>query len=241
MISKYIQIGNRIEIESVKKTVDETGEMIRKTYRSELYDIVSEDQVKIAMPMEQTKIVLLPVDAEYSLCFYTSNGLYQCLARVTERFKSNNLFVLVMELETDLQKYQRREYYRLNTILDMKCKPIDKADQTGLAQVEFLDTDLTFDNGTMVDISGGGARFISSVQYQKNSLIRFVFSLFVNGAITEYKLIGKVLRSEKMENREDSYENRIQFVNMQNDDRESIIRYIFEEERKMRHRERGTF
>ena len=241
MISKYIQIGNRIEIESIKKTVDETGEMIRKTYRSELYDIVSEDQVKIAMPMEQTKIVLLPVDAEYSLCFYTSNGLYQCLARVTERFKSNNLFVLVMELETDLQKYQRREYYRLNTVLDMKCKPIEKSDPTGLAQVEFMDTDLTFDNGTMVDISGGGARFISNVQYQKNSLIRFVFSLFVNGEITEYKLIGKVLRSEVLENREDSYENRIQFVNMPHDDRESIIRYIFEEERKMRHRERGTF
>lgn len=241
MISKYIQIGNRIEIESIKKTVDETGEIVRKTYRSELYDIVSEDQVKIAMPMEQTKIVLLPVDAEYSLCFYTSNGLYQCLARVIERFKSNNLFVLVMELETDLQKYQRREYYRLNTVLDMKCKPIEKADSTGLAQVEFMDTDLTFDNGTMVDISGGGARFISNVQYQKNSLIRFVFSLFVNGEITEYKLVGKVLRSELLENREDSYENRIQFVNMPHDDRESIIRYIFEEERKMRHRERGTF
>ena len=81
--------------------------------------------IKIAMPMEQSKIVLLPVDAEYSLCFYTPNGLYQCLARVVERYKSNNLFVLSMELETDLQKYQRREYYRLNTILDMKSKEIN--------------------------------------------------------------------------------------------------------------------
>lgn len=241
MISKYIHVGDRIEIESVKKTVDETGEITRKTYRSELYDIVSEDQIKIAMPMEQTKIVLLPVDAEYSLCFYTPAGLYQCLARVTERFKSNNLFVLLMELETDLQKYQRREYYRLNTILDMKCKPIEDGDKQSLTKVQFMDTDLTFDNGTMVDISGGGARFISNVQYQKGSLIRFVFSLFVNGSVTEYKLIGKILKSDPMENREDSYENRIQFVNMPNDDRESIIRYIFEEERKMRHRERGTF
>lgn len=241
MISKYIQIGNRIEIESIKKTVDEKGEITRKTYRSELYDIVSEDEIKIAMPMEQTKIVLLPVDAEYSLCFFTDNGLYQCIARVTERFKSNNLFVLKMELETDLQKYQRREYYRLNTILEMKCKPIDKEHESKLAQVEFIDTDLTFDNGTMVDISGGGARFISGVKYEKGSLIRFVFSLFVNGSITEYKLVGKILKSEEMENREGSFENRIQFVNMQTDERESIIRYIFEEERKKRHRERGTF
>ncbi|MBO4889524.1 MAG: flagellar brake protein [Lachnospiraceae bacterium] len=240
MISKFVQIGNKIEIESIKKTTDELGEITRKTYRSELYDIESEDIIKIAMPMEQSKIVLLPVDAEYSLCFYTSNGLYQCLARVVERYKSNNLFVLSMELETDLQKYQRREYYRLNTVLEMKSKAIDDDGNKNLQQVQFIDTDLTFDNGTMVDISGGGARFISKVQYPKGSLIRFVFSLFVNGSVTEYKLVGKVLRSEPMENREDSFENRIQFVNMVNDDRESIIKYIFEEERKQRHRQRGT-
>lgn len=242
MISKYVQIGTRIEIESIKKTTDEYGEITRKSYRSELYDIESEDIIKIAMPMEQSKIVLLPVDAEYSLCFYTPNGLYQCLARVVERYKSNNLFVLSMELETDLQKYQRREYYRLSTVLDMKSLAIDPNEKAaGLEQVQFLGTDLTFDNGTMVDISGGGARFISKVQYSEGSLIRFVFSLFVNGQVTEYKLVGKVLKSTPMENREDSFENRIQFVNMVNDDRESIIKYIFEEERKMRHRERGTF
>ena len=238
-ISKYIQVGNKIEIESIKKTTDELGEITRKTYRSELYDIESDDVIKIAMPMEQTKIVLLPVDAEYSLCFYTPGGLYQCLARVIERYKSNNLFVLSMELQTDLQKYQRREYYRLNTVLDMKSKVIDENVPGGLEQVQFIDTDLTFDNGTMVDISGGGARFISQVRYQEGVLIRFVFSLFVNGRVTEYKLVGKVLKSTPIENREDSYENRIQFVNMVNDDRESIIKYIFEEERKLRHRERG--
>lgn len=240
MISKYIQIGNRIELESVKKGVNEYGEIVRKTYRSELYEIVTEDKIKIAMPMEQTKLVLLPVDGEYSMCFYTPNGLYQCMARVAERYKSNSLFVLVMELETDLQKYQRREYYRLNTVLDMKCRPLDNGEGINpLEHVEFMDTDLTFDNGVMVDISGGGARFISTVQYAKESLIQFVFSLFVNGSITEYKLLGRVLKSEKMENREDSYENRIQFVNMMNEDRESIIRYIFEEERKIRRRARG--
>lgn len=243
MLSKYIQVGNKIELESVRKSVNEYGEIIRKTYISELYEIVSEDTVRIAMPMEQTKLVLLPVDGEYSMCFFTPNGLYQCIARVVERYKSDKLFVLVMELQTDLQRYQRREYYRLNTILDMKCKIIDEkneeAEDNATEHVEIYDTDLTFDNGIMVDISGGGARFISSVQYQEHSLIRFVFSLFVNGRMTEYRLVGRILKSHPMENRENQYENRIKFVNMVNEDRESIIRYIFEEERKLRQRERG--
>ena len=186
-------------------------------------------------------MILLPVDGEYSLCFFTKNGLYQCLARVTERYKSNNLFVLVMELETDLQRYQRREYYRLNTVLDMKCKKIDEKPQEDsiTERVEFLDTDLTFDNGTMVDISGGGARFISKASYSEGSLIRFVFSLFVNGNVTEYRLLGRILKSTAMENKPGYFEHRVQFVNMVNEDRESIIRYIFEEERKQRHRERS--
>ncbi len=236
MISKYLTVGNKLELETI--TMDGNGEEIRKTYRSQLYDIVSEDQIKIAMPMEQTKVVLLPVDGEYSLCFYTASGLYQCLARVVDRYKSDNIFVLLMELTTDLQKYQRREYYRLNTVLDMKCRQISESENGGYSQVEFIDTDLTFDNGTMVDISGGGARFVSTAKYAKGSLIRFVFSLFVNGRMTEYNLVGKVLLSEPVENRDKLFEHRIQFVNMVNEDRESIIKYIFEEERKLRHRER---
>lgn len=241
MISKYLTVGNKLEIETIGEPSGTEGfENGRKTYISELYDIVSEDQIKIAMPMEQTKIILLPVDGEYSLCFYTPNGLYQCIGRVIERYKTDNLFVLVIELITGLQRYQRREYYRLNCVLDMKCKQIDEKEFNNThEQVMFLDTDLTFDNGIMVDISGGGARFISQVKYPKGSLIRFVFSLYVNGQMSEYKLVGKVLRSRELENRPDNYEHRIQFVNMMNDDRESIIRYIFEEERKLRHRERG--
>ena len=240
MISKYIHVGDKLELTSVRKSVNEYGEIVRKTYKSELYEIESEDTIKIAMPMEQTKLVLLPVDGEYSLCFYTPNGLYQCLARVAERYKSNKLYVLEMELETDLQRYQRREYYRLNTILDMKCKVLTEGEVNNLTeQVEIFDTDITFDNGIMVDISGGGARFISSVQYQEHSLIRFVFSLFVNGSMTEYRLIGRILKSQPIVNKENQFENRIKFENMVTEERESIIKYIFEEERKLRHRERS--
>ena len=81
------------------------------------------------MPMEQGKVILLPVDGEYNLCFYTQSGLYQCLARVIDRYKSDNIFVLVMELTTDIRKYQRREYYRLNCVLDMKARNVTPSDK----------------------------------------------------------------------------------------------------------------
>ena len=237
MISKYVNVGDRIDIESIKNS---SAAVERKTYRSQVFDIESEDRIKVAMPMEQGRVILLPVDEEFNLCFYTPSGLYQCLGRVADRYKTNNIFVLVMELTTDIRKYQRREYYRLNCIIDMKSTMIDQKDVSSLSErVQFIDTDLTFDNGTMVDISGGGARFISKVRYPKDSNILFTFSLFVNDTNTTYKLLGKILVSNEIEGRQGEYEHRIMFVNIMNDDREGIIKYIFEEERKIRRREKG--
>ncbi len=240
MLSKYVSIGAKLELETIDRMGDVEDSSERRTYRSKLHDIVSEDQIKIAMPIEQGKLVLLPVDGEYNICFYTPSGLYQCLARVVDRYKSDNIFILVMELTTDIRRYQRREYYRLNCVLDMKCREVAEEDINGFNErVRFFDTDIMFSDGIMVDISGGGARFISRVRYEKNANIQFIFSLFVNGQLTEYKLLGKVLLSERLDNRDDEFEHRIQFLDIMNDDRESIIRYIFEEERKIRHREKG--
>lgn len=238
MISKYVTVGDRIDVESIKSKESDASE--KKIYKSQVFDIESEDRIKIAMPMEQGRVILLSVDEEYNLCFYTPSGLYQCIGRVAERYKSNNIFVLVMDLVTDIRKYQRREYYRLNCVLDMKSTMINQKDVSSFSEkVHFIDTDLTFDNGTMVDISGGGARFISKVKYPKDSNILFTFDLFVNDSLSSYKLLGKVLVSQEIPERDGEYEHRIMFVNIMNDDRESIIKYIFEEERRIRRREKG--
>ena len=242
MLSKYVHVGDKIELETIVYKDGPGGVSEKKSYRSQVYDIDSEDQIKVAMPMEQGKLILLPVDSEYNICFYTPSGLYQCLGRVIDRYKNDNIFVLLIELTTDIRRYQRREYYRLNCVLDMKSSAISDRNVTELDEkVHFIDTDLTFDNGIMVDISGGGARFISKVRYPANTNILFTFSLYVSGQLNEYKLLGRVLLSEELENRQGEYEHRIQFINIMNDERESIIKYIFEEERKIRHREKGTF
>ncbi|MCI6409081.1 MAG: flagellar brake protein, partial [Lachnospiraceae bacterium] len=67
----------------------------------------------------------------------------------------------------------------------------------------------------------------------------FTFDLFVSDKLSSYKLIGKVLLSQEIEGREGEYEHRIMFVNIMNDEREGIIKYIFEEERRIRRREKG--
>ena len=242
MLSDYIIPGDKIELArargQVAKRSDGSDEP-KKAYKSRLYDIRSEDEIEIDMPMEKGHLELLTVGAEYDLCFYAKKGLYQCYARVKDRYKSNNIYICVLELTSALRKFQRREYYRFSCILDMQCRKLSEEEKKQITEsVEFLDTDLTLEDGVIVDISGGGARFVSEMNFEQNTLILFKFSLGNGKENThKYSIIGRVVLSNPLEGNKGKYENRIQFVNIENREREGIIKYIFEEQRKIRKKE----
>lgn len=239
VLTNFVKPGDKVDIMKIKGSTTASLEDERRNLRSKVYDIISDDELKLEMPMEKGRLILLPVGEEYDICFYTSSGLYQCTAVVRERYKSNNVFVLNMELTGSLRKFQRREYYRLNCVLDMKCTCVEEDKIEDLHKsVEFIENELTLQDGTIVDISGGGVRFLSSQQYDKGTLILFVFELDLQGRRVPYRLVGKILMSEELETRRGQFENRVQFLNMAADDREGIIRYIFEEERKIRRKEK---
>ncbi len=244
MLTDYVIPGDKLELTELKskERVTADGVVERKTYATRIYDVVSDDEIKVNMPMENGHLVLLPVDGEYDICFYTKNGLYQCYCRVLDRYKASNIYILTLELTSALRKFQRREYYRLNCVLNMKCREVGEEEYkqvTQMEDVQFVNTDLTLQDGIIVDISGGGARFISDVQYENDTKILFKFSLASPGhEPREYEIIGKLLRSEKIEGRDHSWQNHVQFINMDMKERESIIRYIFEEERRLRKKQK---
>ncbi len=243
MLSDRVIPGDKVDLTEVKseEKVTADGVIQRKTYSTRVYDIVSEDEIKVNMPFVDGHVELLEIGDDYDLCFYSGNGLYQCYARVSDRYKSNNVYVLGLELTSPLRKFQRREYYRLNCILNMKCREVGEKEFNEIRKndVRFINTDLTLEDGVIVDISGGGAKFISDRKFERESKILFVFTLNLGGKPTEYSVIGRVILSEPLEGRTGEFKNHIQFINMNDRDREGIIRYIFEEERKIRRKQSG--
>ena len=122
----------------------------------------------------------------------------------------------------------------------MKCTAINAEQELQFDNhVEFFGTDFVMKDGVIVDISGGGVRFVTKTKYEKETKIFFSFSLNINNKPVEFKTLGIVLESKELKNRPGEYENRVQFINMQADERETIIRYIFEEERKIRRKGNG--
>lgn len=240
MLSKYVVPGNKMEIQAVDraKYIDDTEK--KKVYQTQVVDILSEDRLEILMPMEKSKLILLPVNAEYDLYFYTPAGLFQCFATVIDRYKADRQFVLLMELTSNLRKFQRREYYRLSCALEMSSRPLEKEEIEAVEkQKNCLAPGLPLKRSVIVDISGGGIRFVGNYAYEPDSLVYCKYNLVTGGSSKEYVLVAKILVVKELEGKPGTFEHRAQYINIDTEEREEIIRFIFEEERKNRKREKG--
>ena len=240
MLSKYVMPGNKVEIQAVERVKFADENEKKRVYVSQVNDILSEERLEILMPMEKSKLILLPVNAEYDLYFYTPTGLYQCFVNVIDRYKSENQFILLLELTSNLRKFQRREYYRLGCALEMNARPLEKEEVNAVENNStFLVPGLPLKRSVIVDISGGGIRFVGSYCYEPESLVYCKYSLVIDGNSKEYTLVSKVLTVRELDDRPGYYEHRAQYINIDTVEREEIIRFIFEEERKHRKREKG--
>lgn len=241
LIEKYVVPGCRVDLQAIDRSasrMDDEGR--RKSYQSQVLDVVSEDRIEIAMPIEKSKLILLPVDGEYDLYFYGDSGLYQCYARVVDRYKNEGIFILVLDLTSNLRKFQRREYYRFSCALEMDSRQLQEREISfGDKAIDNLIPELPLKSSIVVDISGGGLRFIANYAYEEDSVILCKYRLLVGGRSKEYNLMGRVLAARELENRKGLYEHRVQYINMDSAEREEIIRYIFDEERRTLKNQKG--
>lgn len=238
MLSKYILPGDRVELTpNTRQKLNDDGMAEKKIYLSKVCDIISEERLEIVMPMEKTKLVLLPVDGEYEICFYTKSGIFQCGARVVDRYKSDGIYLLLFEVTSNLRKNQRREFYRHNCVLNMGSRELTEHEIEVIGKPDAeLDLNLPLQNGVVVDISGGGLRFVSEAKYEQGSIIYLTYTLMQNGLERAYDLTAKILTVKEVANKKGLFEHRVQYVAIDSKAQEEIIRYIFEEERKNRHK-----
>lgn len=240
MIEKIISPGDKLEMKSTVSVVLPDGTEGIKTYKTSVYDVLDDGRIEIVMPIEQTKLVLLPVDGEYDVCFFSHGGMYRADVRIVDRQKVNGTFILVTELISNLHKFQRREYYRFNCIVEMTAREMSRQETEAFAKgLTYLVSEKDMERGVIVDISGGGTRFVSKKKFTEGSLILMKFELSIMEKDRPFLLAAKVLHSGEIENRKDEYENRVKFEFIDNTTREEIIKYIFDEERKNRKNGKG--
>ena len=241
MISSILQERTKIDIRIISQMerASQTGEEVH-VYKSQIFEILENGELEIIMPIEGGKVILLPLGLRYEFVFYTEAGLYKCIGPIKERYKTENRYMLRVELNTALDKVQRREYYRMDCILDttyfcitQQQAQMDKAEDI-LEDLRDTDFYIKQKKGIIVDISGGGVRFVTEEKHENNTYVLLIVNLVTEKGNKQYYLPGHLLRSIRLDTKEIKYETRIEFIFKDVKVREEIIRYIFAEERKAR-------
>ena len=244
MNANQIMPGDKVDIRILQQVKQDKSSEIT-TYISSVYDVQEDGTVILNMPTQAGKILLLPVKIRYEFIFTTSQGLFKAEGTVTERYKEKNFYLLKVGFSSALEKFQRREYYRLNCmipvnylILDDEIVKLNKMKEIHYAIQDHIEILKTKSSGTMVDISGGGMRFVTdeSLEGAKHLLLQFRLENEKIDVLID--VVGDIIRSEKIVDN-NKFFNRIQFHYKDSKCQESIIRYIFEEERILRKKEQG--
>ncbi|MDD6208757.1 MAG: flagellar brake domain-containing protein [Clostridiales bacterium] len=250
-MADIIEIGNRIELSKI--LIDKTAE--KKNYISQVLDIKDAHEMNIAMPIQNNRIIPLDIGDQYRLCFFTKKGMYQCKAEIINRYREGQLGILVIQLLTDPVRLQRRQYFRLSCVMDIaihNISPDEEAVQKVLQEKNYANTtemqafaeqyDTIHNENwfevTLVDISGGGARFFSQKEIDISSLISMCFPGILTETGKALELDGRLIACQPIPDRK-LFEYRAEFYNVSAKERENLVKYIFEEERKQRKKEKG--
>ena len=86
-------------------------------------------------------------------------------------------------------------------------------------------------NGTMVDISGGGIRFVASESIPVGS--NLVMRILLDRTKERYIYVsGKIVYSEELKNEQNHYDIRMKYVHIEEQEKEEIVQYAFLLERE---------
>ncbi|MDF2906573.1 MAG: hypothetical protein K0R34_1894 [Herbinix sp.] len=253
MLREVLSIGDKIDI----KPLGKSGKPVlgARTFVSQLVDFVDRDVINIAAPIVFGRTIPLPVGDNYNLCFYTEKGLYQCSSMVLSNHRDNKTIITVVRITSNLEKLQRRQYFRLECIHDIEYRPItieeeildrkisivDYESPEALAEAKKRLAQLNREwiSAAVTDLSGGGARFSSLFLHNPGDKVRIKLEFLAGKEVKKLELFANIVSSTRIPVRVGTYEHRVEFVDIMQKDREALIKYIFEQDRRRRRNDIG--
>lgn len=245
------EIGNKLELTHIRSASER--KLSEQKFASQVLDFDGIRTVKLSMPMLENRVVPLEVEDDYNLCFFTNSGLYQCKGRVRKRYMDNKISVLDILLLTELKKFQRRKFYRLNCMFTIKYRVISDIEQILHKRLDagnfnsreeeqrcrlMLDEiPKEWEEATISDLSGGGIRFHCGKEMNKGQLVEVKIPLSLQSGIVPIVFRTEVIACVHYAGSKIAYEIRGEFQNVEERDREIVVKYVFEEQRRRMRKE----
>ena len=232
-MEKILRLGMHIEMITAGLELDAL-ENVDKKYVSSLHEVVDEHTLVISNPTIRARLIPLHSGERYDGYFFQGKKIYTARFVVEKSFTDGNFRVVRVRLVSDLKKYERRQFYRLETTMDIKyllLTPENTEEFKKAVQEHTLMLMEGFRAGTTLDISGGGMRFSSGEEIPKDSMVIVNMSVRIEEENKSYTFPAKLLSSERQRENRNLYIHRIQFVDFKHDVREGLVKYIFKRQR----------
>ncbi len=241
-------VGAKIDIRAVQSigkeglSGDDEGH-----YVSSISDVLPDGTIEIMMPMRGGRMVLIPMGIRYEMVVTTYTGLKRADIEILGRARRGNLYILQVKLITSLDKFQRREYYRLDCMMDLTYVELDE--RAGTLQKMSEITELMKGDeehpprsgrGTIMNISGGGIRFLTKDDLRGIEYLLLHFVLDTKGFAHNINLIGQIIGEADLPEGDTRHSYRVKILYKDSRCQELIIRYIFETERLIRKKKMGV-
>lgn len=236
-MQEIISVGNKVDMERLIHGELEIDESKRRVLSCRVMDLPKKNVIRISMPFHEGRMVPLEIGDQYMMNIYADKGIYGSRFVVISRMKDGNIFLADMELQDQLKKIQRREYFRHNCRIPVQYHMIIPEERDSFDPWALTDTD--WKKGIFLDISGGGVRMVSEFHEDISFPIALLFQIDASGAIEDMMLYGRLLASYQTANNRILFEHRVEFEHIEDKTREKIIKFIFDEERKKISKEKG--
>ncbi|MDK2836543.1 MAG: hypothetical protein PWP21_1320, partial [Thermosediminibacterales bacterium] len=171
---KKLKIGTKAEI-----YIGDEKNM--KNYATQVEDIIG-DIIILSAPLEKGRIVSVAKGTGIKVSFVKSETVFCFKARVL-RLIRKKLPLLLVKKEGQVKKIQRRDFYRLKTLIPIKYKLIENDASDNMAEDIF--------GGIVKDISGGGILMLTEKKLKENDIILIQLNL---GDCGKYQIKGRVVR-----------------------------------------------
>jgi len=218
-----LKIGTKLELE----LYDSSGEKVRPTFMSEMELVHNERSATVAAPFFEGNILPVRIGTLMNVYFIRKRdeadiSFYVFKARVRNRGFMDNIAILDISVESEIVKIQRRQYFRFECSIPIRFGliPMEESHEASLLK------------GITRDISGGGLCLLSEDKQPFGGLLECELEL---GDSRKVSFTGRIVRVNKYEfSQKYKYSIGILYEKIENREREAIIKFIFEEQRKLR-------
>lgn len=209
-----INIGDKIEI--YKKDSDK-----KESMSSQVLDMLESGEFIVSCPMKKYKYVFIGDNEIVTVSIYIENrGRYEFDALVLERY-IGKIYRIKLKKISEVRRIQLRDFFRFEISI-----PVNEV----LTVMENGEKKEIVEHCKTKDISGGGLRLLTNYKHNIGDVIKCEF--VINGRLIS--AMAKVVRLKSINSFGYKYSSAVQFTEINENDRDAIIKYIFSKQSELR-------